>query len=283
MAQPSGQLRAAGLARPAAKNPGVMALKVVLLSHSPNPERAVATAARNCYSPRDVETIDDSWTEGEIVEMVARVRDAGHLSTFEHTLFTFGVSGVSRALTHQLVRHRHMSFEQKSQRYIKVRGQFRYVTPPSIEARPEIKARYEALMAQIADFYREASAAGTPAEDARFALPNAAETQIVITANARALLDFFALRTCNNAQWEIRELAFAMLRLVKKVAPNLFVRAGATCVRGYCNEPNGPECPRYVVVKNPVAARRRAGLTEEGPERASTAIVADRQTAALTG
>jgi thymidylate synthase (FAD) len=260
-----------------------MALKVVLLSHSPEPERAVATAARNCYSPRDVATIDETWTQDEIVKMVARVRDAGHLSTFEHTMFTFGVSGVSRALTHQLVRHRHMSFEQKSQRYIKVKGQFDFITPPSISARPDIKAKYDALMGQIAEFYAAALAAGAPAEDARFALPNAAETQIVVTANARALLDFFSLRTCNNAQWEIRELAFAMLRLVKKAAPALFVRAGATCVRGYCNEPNGPECPRYVVVKNPLAARRRAGLTEDGPQTANPEIVADHQTAAMAG
>jgi len=215
--------------------------------------------------------------------MVSRVRDAGHLSTFEHTMFTFGVSGVSRALTHQLVRHRHMSYEQQSQRYIKVRGQFDYVTPPSIEARPEIKAKYDVLMGEIASFYKEALDAGTPAEDARFVLPNAAETQIVITANARALLDFFSLRTCNNAQWEIRELGFAMLRLAKRAAPLLFVRAGASCVRGYCNEPNGPECPRYVVVRNPVAARRRAGITDDGPERSNDEIVADQQTAAMAG
>jgi thymidylate synthase (FAD) len=245
-----------------------VALKVVLLSYSPEPERAVATAARNCYSPRDIETIDDNWSDDEIEKMVSRVRDAGHLSTFEHTMFTFGVSGVSRALTHQLVRHRHMSFEQKSQRYIKYKGRFPYVAPPSIASRPEIAAKFDALMNQVADFYREATDAGTPPEDARFALPNAAETQIVITANARALLDFFTLRTCNNAQWEIRELAFAMLRLVKKVAPVLFVRAGATCVRGYCNEPNGPDCPRYIAITNPVATRRRTAAAAE-PAKAS--------------
>lgn len=261
-----------------------MALKVVLLAHSPDPERLVATAARNCYSPRDVATIDSNWTEEDVKKMVARVRDAGHLSTFEHTMFTFGVSGVSRALTHQLVRHRHMSFEQKSQRYITLKGgHFEYITPPSITARPEIKAKFDSLMRQISEFYSEAVAAGTPAEDARFALPNAAETQIVVTANARALLDFFTLRTCNNAQWEIRELAFAMLRLAKKAAPDLFIRAGATCVRGYCNEPNGPECPRYIAVANPVAARRKAQIDESGPRRASTEIVADQQTAATAG
>ncbi len=260
-----------------------MALRVILLSHSPHPERAVATAARNCYSPRDIESIDENWTDEDVAKMVSRVRDAGHLSTFEHTMFTFGVSGVSRALTHQLVRHRHMSYEQKSQRYIKVKGQFDYVTPPSITARPDVKAKYDRLMGEIAAFYQEALAAGTPAEDARFALPNAAETQIVVTANARALLDFFTLRTCNNAQWEIRELAFAMLRLAKRAAPNLFVRAGATCVRGYCNEPNGPECPRYVLVANPVALRRKAGISDDGPQRANAEIVADRQTAATAG
>jgi thymidylate synthase (FAD) len=260
-----------------------MALKVVLLSHSPEPERAVATAARNCYSPRDIETIDENWKPGEIEAMVAKVRDAGHLSTFEHTMFYFGVSGVSRALTHQLVRHRHMSYEQQSQRYVKVKGQFAFVTPPSIEARPDVKAKYDSLMEQIAEFYAEAIAAGAPAEDARFVLPNAAETQIVITANARALLDFFSLRTCNNAQWEIRELGFAMLRLAKKAAPVLFYRAGATCVRGYCNEPNGPECPRYGALKNKVIAERRAGIGAGGPERSNDEIVADQQTAAMAG
>jgi len=223
-------------------------LNVVLLSHSPEPERAVATAARNCYSPRDIASIDEGWTEERIRKMVARVRDAGHLSTFEHTMFTFGVSGVSRVLTHQLVRHRHMSYEQQSQRYVPVRGLFAYVVPPSIESRPVVKERYDAVMEAIAAFYAEALDAGVPAEDARFALPNAAETQIVITANARALLDFFTLRTCNNAQWEIRELAFEMLRIVKRIAPELFRKAGATCVRGYCNESNGPECPRYIAV-----------------------------------
>jgi len=276
-------LRDAAVPTGVASKLNAVALKVVLLASSPEPERAVATAARNCYSPRDIETIDEQWSPGEIEKMVARVRDAGHLSTFEHTMFTFGVSGVSRALTHQLVRHRHMSYEQKSQRYIKLQGHFDFITPPSLAARPEIKAKYDVLMAQIADFYAEALAAGTPPEDARFVLPNAAETQIVITANARALLDFFSLRTCNNAQWEIRELAFAMLRLVKRAAPALFVRAGATCVRGYCNEPNGPDCPRYVVVKNPVAARRASGVTEDGPIRANDEIVADQQTAALAG
>ena len=123
-----------------------MALKVVLLSYSPEPERAVATAARNCYSPRDIETIDQNWSDDEVEKMVARVRDAGHLSTFEHTMFTFGASGVSRSLTHQLVRHRHMSFEQKSQRYIKVKGSFPFITPPSIMSRPELAAKYAHLM-----------------------------------------------------------------------------------------------------------------------------------------
>ena len=231
-----------------------MALRVVLLASSPDPELAVATAARNCYSPRDIESIAEGWTPEEVRKMVARVRDAGHLSTFEHTMFSFGVSGVSRSLTHQLVRHRHMSYEQKSQRYIKLKGVFDFVIPPSIHARPSIKAKYEALMTSISDLYAEALAAGVPAEDARFLLPNAAETQIVITANARALLDFFTLRSCNNAQWEIRELAFAMLRLAKRAAPELFRKAGASCVRGYCNETNGPECPRYIAVTGRKAA-----------------------------
>lgn len=235
-----------------------MGLTVTLLSHSPEPERAVATAARNCYSPRDVTTIDEDWTRDGIAKMIDRVRDAGHLSTFEHTLFVYGISGVSRSLTHQLVRHRHMSFEQKSQRYIALEGgAFDYIVPPTVARDPIVADEYRVVMGEIAAFYARALARGVPAEDVRFALPNAAETQIVVSANARALLDFFTLRTCNNAQWEIRAMAFEMLRLAKRAAPALFVRAGASCVRGYCNEPNGPECPRYIVVTNPVELRRK--------------------------
>jgi len=250
-----------------------VALKVVLLSYSPEPERAVATAARNCYSPRDIEAIDDNWSDDEIEKMVSRVRDAGHLSTFEHTMFTFGVSGVSRALTHQLVRHRHMSFEQKSQRYIKYKGRFPYVAPPSIASRPEIAAKFDTLMNQVADFYREATDAGTPPEDARFALPNAAETQIVITANARALLDFFTLRTCNNAQWEIRELAFAMLRLVKKSLPcSSCAPARPACV-AIATSPTGPTAP--ATSRSPIPWRRGAAPRRRpSPQRRVSAVSA---------
>lgn len=254
-----------------------MALKVVLLAKSPDPEIAVATAARNCYSPRNVEQIAEGWTPEAVKKMVSRVRDAGHLSTFEHTMFSFGVSGVSRALTHQLVRHRHMSYEQKSQRYIALKGVFDFITPPAVAARPEINAKYQRLMEDISAFYAEALAAGVPAEDARFVLPNAAETQIVITANARALLDFFTLRSCNNAQWEIRELAFAMLRICKREAPELFRKAGATCVRGYCNELNGPECPRYGAVRG-----RTAAIAPATPNAVVTPVTPNAEVAAAS-
>ena len=160
----------------------------------------------------------------------------GHTSTFEHVSFTFAIEGVSRVLTHQLVRHRIASYSQQSQRYVKEHD-FERIVPPSIARDPAVKARFDELCNAIQGFYNDMTEAGIPAEDARYILPNATETKIVVTMNARSLLHFFELRCCSRAQWEIRELANRMLEEVRQVAPVLFAKAGPTCVtQRVCHE-----------------------------------------------
>lgn len=158
-----------------------------------------------------------------------------HESVIEHASFTFRVEGVSRALLAQITRHRLASFSVQSQRYVDMSA-MPYVVPPSIYEDRELLEAYTDLMDRIKGFYAAAVDAGVPAEDARFALPNACCTQFVMTMNARELRHFFSLRCCNRAQWEIRELADRMLRLCKEAAPGLFKNAGPGCVRGKCPE-----------------------------------------------
>lgn len=208
---------------------------VQLLTHTPDPERLVAAAARLCYSASSVgELLDQDSARRE--KLLAKILSVGHLSTFEHVAFTFGIEGISRACSHQLVRHRLASYSQQSQRYVSQRQRFAAVTPPSIAARPELQKRYEALLDEVHGLYGELLDAGIPAEDARFVLPNAAQTKLVMTMNARELLHFFHLRCCRRAQWEIRALAKEMLRLVRAAAPALFAAAGPGCLAGPCPE-----------------------------------------------
>ncbi len=226
-------------------------VRVSLLEKSPNPTAMTATAARTCYSANTPEAITKRWADrpDDMVKTVDRVRAAGHHSTLEHNIFVFGVTGLSRAATHQLVRHRHLQFDQQSQRYLAFKdAQFPYVKPKRIASLPDLSERFDALMAEIGATYKAMLDAGIPGEDARFVLPNAAASQLVVSGNARAWYEFLSLRTCNMAQWEIREMSFQVLRILKREDPVLFKDAGATCVRGYCNETNGPECPRYVAV-----------------------------------
>jgi len=226
-------------------------VNVLLLEKSPNATAMTATAARTCYSANAPDAIVERWKtkHDDMIKTVDRVRAAGHHSTLEHNIYIFGVTGMSRAATHQLVRHRHLQFDQQSQRYLAFkRGDFPFVKPKRITSLPELSERYDRLMAQIGQTYDEMLAAGIPSEDARFVLPNAAASQLVVSGNARAWYEFLTLRTCNMAQWEIREMSFQVLRILKREDPVLFKDAGATCVRGYCNEPEGPRCPRYVAV-----------------------------------
>lgn len=211
-------------------------IKVKLLDYTPEPERVVAMAARLCYSASGAEELAERLSDDQVKKMVRRMVKLGHGSTLEHASFTFGVEGVSRVLTHQLVRHRIASYDQQSQRYVAAHG-FQYITPPSIAGNDTAKVKFDQLQQEIRRLYDELTALGVPKEDARYVLTNATETKILITMNARSLMHFFNLRCCYRAQWEIRELAYKMLAEVKQVAPTLFHNAGASCVNtGRCPE-----------------------------------------------
>jgi len=210
-------------------------LRVELINHTPDPERTVAAAARLCYSDSHAGVIMKNLTDQKIKSFIRRLVAMGHLSPFEHVSFTFAVEGVSRVLTHQLVRHRIASYSQKSQRYVSEEA-FDYIIPPSILKDEKAAEVFESAMRRLMNAYNELSAL-VPREDARYVLPNACETKIVCTFNARSLLNFFKLRCCNRAQWEIRELANCMLEQVRRVAPVLFETAGPPCeAEGRCPE-----------------------------------------------
>ncbi|MBQ9364432.1 MAG: FAD-dependent thymidylate synthase [Schwartzia sp.] len=211
-------------------------INVKLLSFTPNPERVVAMAARLCYSSSGAAELNEKMTDEKVEAFVQKLVEMGHESPVEHVSFTFAVEGISRVLTHQLVRHRIASYSQQSQRYVAAHD-FEYVVPPTIEAIPEAKEKFDALMKEVRGAYDELTRLGVPKEDARYVLANATETKIVVTMNVRSLRHFFNLRCCNRAQWEIRDMAYKMLAEVKKVAPLLFRNAGASCVAtGRCPE-----------------------------------------------
>lgn len=212
-------------------------LKVTLLSYPKNADQLVASAAKLCYSSKDIQQIvndnSDVETVGKFLDMLS---ESGHGSPFEHINFTFGIEGISRALSHQLVRHRIASYSQKSQRYVN-ESNFDYVIPHDIEVNDEAQHLFEKTMENIQKSYDELVALGVAKESARYVLPNACETKIVMTMNARSLFNFFNHRCCLRAQTEIREMAYAMLKEVKKVAPETFKNAGAHCKSlGYCPE-----------------------------------------------
>ncbi len=233
--------------------------KVYLLAHTPNPEHTVAAAAKLCYSSSDISTLTDNLTDEKAASFVEMLGEIGHESPIEHASFTFGIEGVSRSLLAQITRHRIASFSVKSQRYVR-EGAFEYVTPPEIAAEPEALKLYEEIMAEdqkrydrIAEILKEKHiktfmengkdqktaerlAEKKAIEDARFVLPNSCETQMVMTMNARSLMNFFRIRCCKRAQWEIQDIANQMLELVSKVSPNLFKNAGPSCLGGKCSE-----------------------------------------------
>ena len=212
------------------------AMQVELLYHTPDPERAVATAARLCYAPVGASELMETLDEERIHKVLSTIMTGGHFSTLEHASYTFAIDGVSRALTHQLVRHRLASFNQQSQRYVKFADGLETIKPDSIAENEEAIKLFDDMIAKTVEAYQAFLAAGIPAEDARYILPNAAETKIVVTMNIRELLHFFSVRCCNRAQWEIRDLAWRMLELVRPTAPYIFADAGPNCVRGACTE-----------------------------------------------
>lgn len=274
-------------------------LKVKLLSYTPNPEEVVASAAKLCYSPVGIEEITENLDSESIDKFIGSLARIKHLSPFEHASFSFAVEGVSRTLTHQLVRHRIASFSQQSQRYVK-ENTFEYIIPPSIQENEKAKElfinhmsesqkAYDELVEELVitkiidsdkyeDWYKDitelqgedsdwnvnaiyktmssenegredyiqlfkdkngklySKLEKEAIEDARYVFPNATETKIAITMNARSLMNFFTLRCCNRAQWEIRALADEMLSLVYEVAPAIFGKSGAPCIFGKCDQ-----------------------------------------------
>lgn len=235
-------------------------MKVTLIQHTPEPEKLIAASAKLCYSNVGVEDIMEGIDEERTDKFLNMLMDLGHESPIEHVSFTFAVEGVSRVLTHQLVRHRiGCSYSQQSQRYVKLE-QFDYIIPPEIEKNQAAKnlfikameddqktynkitellyeEHYNKLLAEgKSEKLARSAAEKSSIEDARYVFPNACETKIVYTMTARALMNFFRHRCCQRAQWEIRELAEEMLRQVKSVAPTLFKHAGPACVSGPCAE-----------------------------------------------
>jgi len=218
-------------------------MNVKLIGFTPNPEKTPAMAAKLTHSKTKPEELDKT-PEKELTAVLEQVMKLGHTSVIEHAYFTFAISDVSRSLTHQLVRHRIASYAQQSQRYVNLKEP-NYVIPPSIEKNTGMKKAYEQTMDTIWKEYNKLLDLSIPAEDARYVLPNATCTNIMVTMNARSLLNFFELRCCLHAQWEIRALANKMLQEVKKVAPTIFKNAGPSCkTKKICPEKK-KDCPLY--------------------------------------
>ncbi|MEM3702989.1 MAG: FAD-dependent thymidylate synthase [Candidatus Bathyarchaeia archaeon] len=212
-------------------------MKVKLLRYTADPEVLCGAAALTSTRSGSPSEIFESADLERARQTVKRVIGYGHMSVIEHASFTFSIEEVSRAMTHQLVRHRIASYTQQSQRYVTYNTLKQYVTPPTINANPEAKKVFDRALENVSKAYNKLIEMGIPKEDARYVLPNAAKTNIVVTMNARELRHFFNLRCCIRSQWELREVATEMLRQVKKVAPSLFENAGPKCVElGYCPE-----------------------------------------------
>lgn len=211
-------------------------MNVSLLNFTPEPEKTVVLAAKLCYSPSNISELEEKIRGLDYKKFLNKILKMGHLSVLEHSSFTFGVDGISRATSHQLVRHRVASYSQQSQRYVKFDKNNEYVTPGSIAKDPASAKRFTEAVKSAYKLYGELLEEGIPAEDARYLLPNAACTKIIITMNARELLHFFKLRCCDRAQWEIRQMATEMLMLAKKEAPIIFEGAGPACVTTKCSE-----------------------------------------------
>jgi len=220
-------------------------LKIKLLRYTADAELLCGTAALTTIKSGSPLEIFEKMNLETAKQKIKQVTGYGHTSVIEHASFTFSIEGVSRVMTHQLVRHRIASYTQQSQRYVTYDTLEKYITPPSIANTAEAKKIYEDTLESISEVYQKLLKLKIPKEDARFILPNAAKTNIIVTMNARELRHFFNLRCCARAQWEIRETATEMLKQAKKAAPALFENSGPSCVElGYCLEGKmkPPEC-----------------------------------------
>lgn len=251
-------------------------MKVQLINHTPNPDATIAAAAKLCYSEVGIDEITEGLTPEKTESFIHMLNSLGHESPVEHVTFTFAVEGVSRSLLAQLTRHRMASYSVQSQRYVG-KENFEFIIPPEIDAIPEARDLFLRAMENDRETYRELnriltekhtadnlaagmdekkakSAASKKAnEDSRYVLSNACDTKLVMTMNVRSLYNFFSLRCCSRAQWEIRALALEMLRLVKAVSPVLFEKAGPSCVRGACAE-GAMSCGKAAEVRKTIAA-----------------------------
>ncbi len=259
-------------------------LNVSLIAYTPEPEKVVAAAAKLCYSNAHIGDLLAGLTPEKSREFVQRLAKMGHESPTEHVSFTFAIEGVSRSLLAQITRHRIASYSVQSQRYVRL-DQFDYVTPPEVQNDPEALEAFQQAMAEENENYKriaailkeghirrlmaqgmdEAAAAKKAEklaiEDARFVLPNACDTKMVVTMNARSLQNFFRHRCCNRAQWEIRELADQMLRLVYPIAPALFAMSGPGCVKGGCPE-GTMSCGEMAAMRDKYAQLKKEALDQ---------------------
>lgn len=217
-------------------------LKVMLIRHTLSPEETVALGAKLCYSKATIEDLSEKISSRDQSAFIEKLMSMGHESIFEHASFTFGIEGVSRVLLAQLTRHRLASYSVQSQRYVSYEKGFGYIIPDSIKALGEDAVRdfmnqMETIESWYVDWQKRLGGAGEKSnEDARFVLPNACETRIMVTMNVRELFHFFSLRMCSRAQWEIRQMAEQMFLLCLQTAPALFRHAGPACLRGKCPE-----------------------------------------------
>lgn len=227
-------------------------MKIKLLKYTTDAERLCGAAALTTTKSGAPSEILEKIDLDVAKEIIRRVTGYGHGSVIEHASFTFSVEGVSRAMTHQLVRHRIASYTQQSQRYVRYDTLKNYVTPPSIAENVQARKEFDETLKKISETYQNLLQIGIPKEDVRFILPNAAKTNIIVTMNARELRHFFNVRCCTRAQWEMREVATEMLRQVKRATPTLFERAGPACVElGYCSEGKmkPPDCDAVEIKK----------------------------------
>lgn len=236
-----------------------MIVNVSIIAHTPDPDKVIAASAKLCYSAVGASEIMNDLTDARTTNFIDMLTSIGHQSPLEHVSFTFAIEGVSRSLLAQITRHRLASFSVQSQRYVRLVN-FEYITPPDIAQDPDTLSVFNTVMDQCLEAYNTLTimlesryydqyvssgmeyadakrrAEKKAIEDARFVLPNASETKMVVTMNARELLHFFNLRCCNRAQWEIRALADAMLSECYKVSPVIFKNAGSPCCSGKCPE-----------------------------------------------
>ena len=216
-------------------------LKVILLRHTLSPEETIALSAKLCYSKSTIEDLKEKISQKDQSAFIEKLMGMGHESVLEHVTFSFGVEGVSRVLLAQLTRHRIASFSVQSQRYVSYENGLGFIMPDSIaalgeEAVQEYQKQMDTIESWYVEWQKKLGKGEKSNEDARFVLPNACETRLVVTMNVRELRHFFSLRMCNRAQWEIRRMAEEMFKICFDIAPALFMDAGPACIRGKCPE-----------------------------------------------